>query len=85
VRCHDPGGARVKDALDETRIVIRDADDGVDPGRVGGPDELVDVAQVHGAVLRVDPYEVKTRVAGDLRDIRAGQLGRDTEDPLSRL
>jgi hypothetical protein len=79
MRHDDAGGAHVEHLLDERRAVVRHTHDRVDARRVGRPHEVVDVADVHRAVLGVDPREVKAHVARDLHRVGAGELDTDSE------
>ena len=58
--------------LDGRWIVACDPDERVDAGRVGGADQLSQVAEIKRAVLGIDPGEVVAGVADGFDDLGLG-------------
>jgi hypothetical protein len=67
-----PVAPAVQDPAGERHRVIGHADDAVQAGCLGRPDQLRDLRKIHGAVLGVDPHVVVTGVPDGLDDLRVG-------------
>ena len=84
VRHHDSGGVHLQ-GMDQVAVAAaRNAHHGVHVVGFGGPDLVLDVAQVVGHVFAVEPDAIHPAQGGDLRHAGIGQIELDATGHFAR-